>query len=435
MLVMKKKANETFYETQTTQNMFTMAMNMYSAFYSNPVIQRLAKEKRWTISDKDKVPIDMTDLLESNGRAIHGALTRKEGHNPFVDLYTLMSNIPNAKNNAFCLDAKTDGVMVLDIEPKCPKVIAEKLLQLPAYYGEFSMSGKGYHLILPVPKEYEDVYSCSIAVKEEHGYYEFLCNHCVTFTRNIIPANYSPNIGQGTYEDYVKIWCELAENVNLNKKDTVIDVLKDEEDTEWTDYIQSILQSDAKAYKKEPSDFEDDMSRYEHGYTGHVYYVLLNVLKSLKVFYTKSQMVWEVYRATSELIPYREKHDTIHDGMPWLLYQAAVIVNKNYDEDEIHAMTDNQDENNIENDIASKIENEEFDEEFENESTDCEFSDEMSNENEFFEYSDDSDDDLNETSNETSNVETNNTKNVHHFDFEDYEEDASAYNEEYDEFE
>lgn len=328
---------------------------MYEEFYNNAIIQKLAREKRWTISDNNKVPIDMTDLLASNGQIIHGALTRKEGHNPFVDLYTLMKNIPNAANNAYCLDAKTDGVMVLDIEPKCPKAIAEKLLQLPAYYGEFSLSGKGYHLILPVPKEYEEVYSCSVAVKEEHGYYEFLCNHCVTFTRNIIPENYVPNIGKASYDEYVKIWCDLASKVDLNKKDITLDVLSEEEETEWSDYIQKILQSDKKAYKKEPSDFEDDMSRYEHGYTGHVYFVLLNILKSLKVFYTKNEMIWEVYRATSELIPYRDKHDTIHDGMPWLLYQSAVIVNKNYDENEMHKLTDESDSDV--NDRLSSIEN------------------------------------------------------------------------------
>jgi hypothetical protein len=340
---------------------------MFEAFYGNPVIQRLSYEKRWTISDNNKVPIDMTDLLASNGQAIHGALTRKEGHNPFVDLHTLMKNIPNAANNAYSLDAKTDGILILDIEPKCPKAIAEKLLQLPALYGEFSLSGKGYHLIFPIPKEYEDVYSCCVAVKEEHGYYEFLCNHCITFTRNIIPAGFTPNIGQGSYEDFVKVWCELASKVDLTQKDSVVDIMSEEEDTEWTDYIQKILQSDEKAYKKTPSDFGDDMSRYEHGYTGHVYFVLLNILKRLKVFYTKSEMIWEVYRATSELIPYRDKHDTIHDRMPWLLYQASVIVGKNYDEDELHAMTDRcenngfkiETEDETENTLESVIENDE----------------------------------------------------------------------------
>lgn len=405
---------------------------MYEEFYNNPIIQKLAQEKRWTISDNNKVPIDMTDLLLSNGRAIHGALTKKEGHNPFVDLNTLMYYLPNAKNNAFSLDAKTDGVMVLDIEPKCPKAIADKLLQLPAYYGEFSMSGKGYHLILPVPKEYEEVYSCSVAVKEEHGYYEFLCNHCVTFTRNIIPAGYVPNIGQGSYQDYVDLWCELASKVDLNKKDISLDVLSEEEETKWTDYIQKILQSEAKAYKKEPSDFEDDMSRYEHGYTGHVYYVLLNVLKSLKVFYTKSEMIWEVYRATSELIPYRDKHDTIHDGMPWLLYQSAVIVNKNYDEDEIHAMTDKYSENPSSRSAAAIIKGD--DDEFSSE-------DEFLSENEFL-----SEDDMDESYTEDSSAynsgcdvvyddvdENNNeiTEKPHHFNYEDYEEDSSVYNTEY----
>lgn len=401
---------------------------MFEAFYNNPVIQRLATEKRWTISDNNKVPIDMTDLLESNGRSIHGALTKKENHNPFVDLHTLMKNIPNAANNAYSLDAKTDGVMILDIEPKCPKAMVERLLRLPALYGEFSMSGKGYHLIFPVPKEYEDIYSCCVAVKEEHGYYEFLCNHCVTFTRNIIPAGHTPGIGTGTYQDFVDVWSELASKVDLTKKDITIDVMKDEEDTEWTDYIQNILTSDAKAYKKEPSDFNDDMSRYEHGYTGHVYFVLLNILKQIKFFYTKSEMIWEVFRATSELIPYRDKHDTIHDGMPWLLYQAAVIVNKNYDEDEMHAMTDKADDNasdEEESSTASFMAGDDESEEFE-------YSDDSSD------YSSDSyvDDEPYDYVNPMENKESAETTEQpapqnHRFSFGDYEEDSSSYNVDY----
>lgn len=398
---------------------------MFEEFYNNPIIQKLAKEKRWTISDSNKVPIDMTDLLASNGQAIHGALTKKEGHNPFVDLYTLMHNIPNAANNAYSLDAKTDGVMVLDIEPKCPKAIAEKLLQLPAYYGEFSLSGKGYHLIFPVPKEYEDVYSCCVAVKEEHGYYEFLCNHCVTFTRNIIPAGYVQNIGQGSYDDFVKIWCDLASQVDLTKRDSIIDVMSEEEDTEWTDYIQKILQSDAKAYKKTPEDFEEDMSRYEHGYTGHVYYVLLNVLKSLKVFYTKSEMIWEIYRATSELIPYRDKHDTIHDSMPWLLYQAAVIVSKNYDENEMHDMTDQRYENSN-NNLASMIEEESEDYVEDSSSYNVEYDSYSDDE---FETQSDSD-----ISDNEAELKTNEQSVNHYFEYGDYEEDSSSYNAEYDEY-
>ena len=312
---------------------------MYESFYNNPVIRHLSVNQRWTVSDKDKVPIDMTDLLYRG--KVHGALMNEEGHNPFVDLNTLVTHLPNAANNAYYIDAKADGVMILDIEPGCPEDIRNKLLRLPAYYGEFSMSGKGYHLILPVPKEYADVSSCSVAVKDPNGYYEFLCNHCVTFTRNVIPTGYTPDIGQGSYDEFLQLWCDIASKVDLNQKRINLTALKEEETTQWSDYIQTILQSDNKAYKKTPEDFADcsddgyDGSRYEHGYTTHVYYVLWHLLKSLGVFYTKQQMIWEIYRATSELIPYRPKHDTIHNGMPWLLYEASVVVERSYDEGEL----------------------------------------------------------------------------------------------------
>lgn len=366
---------------------------MFEHFYGNPVIQKLALERRWTISDKDKVPIDMTDLLMSNGQIIHGALNKKEGHNPYVDLHTLMTHIPNAANNAYWLDAKTDGVIVLDIEPKCPKEIAHELLKLPAYYGEYSMSGNGYHLILPLPNTFPEVYSCMNAVKEEHGYYEFLCNHYVTFTRNVLPAGLVPDMGQASYGDFMKIWNNLAVHVDLDKRNSVQAVLDEEEDTEWTDFIQNILQSDVKAYRKTPDDFCDDMSRYEFGYTCHMYRELIEILKSLKVFYTRSQVVWEVYRAVSATIDYRDKHDTARNGMPWLLYLSAEVAGRNYDEDALHKMTDEYDENAEDEDLADMIE---------------------------------SDDENNLQ--QSINHDTMDNHGNHYFDFEDYEEDSSAYN-------
>lgn len=305
---------------------------MFEAFYGNPIIQRLGQNKRWTVSDKDKVPIDMTDLLMSNGQVIHGALNRKEGHCPYVNLQTLTQYLPNAKNNAYWIDAATDGILVLDIEPKCPKAIADRLLQLPAVYGEYSMSGKGYHLILPLPNTYEDAYRCKNAVKEKHGYYEFLCNHYVTFTRNVLPYNLVPNMGTLSYDEYVDIWNEVAENVTIETKNTTVAVMNEEVSTEWTNYVQTILGSSDQDYAKTPSDFEDDMSRYEYGCTAHYFYALSRVLRRIKVLYEKDEMIWEVYRATSEFLPYRSKHDTARNNMPWLLYLSALIVEDKYAE-------------------------------------------------------------------------------------------------------
>jgi len=343
--------------------MLNAIYSMFRDFYDNPVIQRLSTEKRWTISDSNKVPIDMADLLSSNGQVIHGAIL-KENHCPYLDLWTLLKHIPNATNHAFYLDARTDGIMVLDIEPKCPQEIVDKLLQLPAFYGEYSMSGKGYHLILPVPSTFVDVFSCMNAVKEEHGYYEFLCNHYVTFTRKVLPTGLVPNMGQAPYDDFITIWNQLAVNIDLDKKKSIQAVLDEEEDTEYTDYIQEILKSDDRAYKKEPSDFFDDMSRYEYGFTSHTYHQLMRVLRNIKVFYTLNEMIWEVFRTTSALIEYRPKHDEMRNNLPWLLYLSSEVVGGQYNEDDMRKIANicNQNNNNSEkNDISSMIESEEAD--------------------------------------------------------------------------
>ncbi|MFP3802932.1 hypothetical protein, partial [Paraburkholderia sp. SIMBA_027] len=53
------------------------------------------------------------------------------------------------------------------------------------------MSGRGYHLVIPVPTNLHDfpVAVGKRVLREEHGWYELLFEHWVTFTRRPVPAD------------------------------------------------------------------------------------------------------------------------------------------------------------------------------------------------------------------------------------------------------
>lgn len=301
-------------------------------FYNNPFIQKIAKNEKWTVSDKDKRPIDMHALIYEE--KIWG-LAYNRGYNPMVDLDTLCKTIPNAANNAYMLDALYDKFVILDVEPTCPDFIKQRLLRLPYIYGETSMSGKGLHMAFELPEDLLDKYPVAknkLALKEDHGYYEILLNHMITFTRNVLP--------QQTEKENISIFHNIFELLANKAKPsesaksadavTVTDINAD--DIPYFDTLMPALQ--AQIYGKTPEDFYNDMSKYEFGITGFYYRMLMKLLKKNKYKdheYTDEEKAVILYHLTSAKLPYREKHDQIRNNMPWLLYIATCLIAKSDD--------------------------------------------------------------------------------------------------------
>ena len=293
-------------------------------FYNNAFVQSIKDKPKWTVSDNEKMPIDIYALVHKN--CIYGA-SMDRGYNPLVTLDELCDILPNATNNAFSLDAITDKFVVLDIEPDCPEKIKKSLLQMPYLYGEVSMSGKGYHLVFPLPDCIKDypIAQTKIVMKEEHGYYEILMSHYVTFTRNVIP----PTTGTKSFE-------ELFQKMAAAQKETKrldIDV-SNELSLDDIPYIDDILRLLYKQhYTKTINDFYGDNSKYEYGYMGFLHYKLCTILKVSCIQenghdYTDDEKTWILYTVAKEQFEYRAKHDETRDGLPWLLYLAREIVAK-----------------------------------------------------------------------------------------------------------
>lgn len=305
----------------------------FPQFYNNPFVKQIAKIEKWTVSDKDKRPIDMHALIHE--QKVWG-MSFDRGYNPLVNLKTLCDVIPSAKNNAFYLDAIADNFVVLDIEPTCPDIIKRKFLELPYLYGETSMSGKGLHLVFELPKHILEKYPNAknkIALKDGNGHYEILLYHMITFTRNVLPPS--------TYKEDIAVFENIFELLAMQAKDTSTaqgQKIEDIDTTTIPHFEEIVDELETKKYGKTAYDFVDrkngkdhDHSAFEFGATGFYYRALNKLIESDEYKnheYTDEEKAIILYTVTSRMLPERAKHETIRNGMPWLLFVASQLIAK-----------------------------------------------------------------------------------------------------------
>lgn len=264
----------------------------------------------------------MRILIEE--RRIAGAQFTNE--QSLVSLSQLCDELPTATNNAYYLDSLQDNIFVLDIEPKCPDDMKQELLKLPYDYGEISMSGKGYHLVFHLPDNFYNfpVATQKIVMKEEHGYYEILLNHWVTFTRNMI----APAPQDAAKNDFEQFFANIASQQKEVIRDAIDVSELEPDDFPFKDDILGLLMR--QPYYKTVSDFNDDHSRFEYAFIGFLYYKLRCILNVSRIKnahnYTDTEKAWMLYLVAKERLPYRSKHDESRDGLPWLLYTAREVI-------------------------------------------------------------------------------------------------------------
>lgn len=290
---------------------------MDTRFFDHPFIQKITGYPHWTVSDKDKRPVHIGNILANRYQG-EGAY---DGNPPYTASLTEIRQrlgIPN--NAAFYLDSVETGFMVLDIEPTCPDDVKKDLLATDWIYGEFSLSGKGYHLVYPVPSylvDYPIAYKKPVIKCRKD--YEFHMLHWVTFTGNMLPITPSAR----SIDDFFRPLCEAQ--VETIKGD--VDVTDaDPGDFPMKDVLLNLLMSADPA--KTPSDYDNDMSKYEFGvaaFYGSKLMALLDcqAIKATGHTYTDQECVWLVYTVMVEKLKYRPKHDELRDGLPWLLYEAS----------------------------------------------------------------------------------------------------------------
>lgn len=318
-----------------------MVTNYLTAFRQHPFIQSIASIKKWTISNENKIPIDMYDFMYLD--KIKGANFYDE--HSLVDLDTLdnffkkFNQTPS--NHAFYLETALDGFLVLDIEPNCPEEIRTKLLQTNFIYGEVSLSGKGYHLIYKIPDSYHEYPAAhnKPALKHPSKYYEVLMNHFCTFTGKLIEPP------KQVLYDFNDVYKELAaEAKEINKqKEASIQSLSNKPNTEKADFVLELLHNAAQKYPRKPKDFtkdsdgSPDMSRYEWSYICYLYKKLDEILAVSAIQkeheYTDEEQAYFLYTVITTVLPHRPKHDTFRNTsdcvrLPWLGYLVKDVMEK-----------------------------------------------------------------------------------------------------------
>lgn len=306
---------------------------IFPYFYQNPVIWELAKKPRWTWSKPEtKLPVDMYMLYYQH--KLTGCISADPSTGCVVDLPTLVAMYPNVPNHTLYLDQREDGYVCLDIEPECPDHIKQQLLHTPYLYGEYSLSGRGFHLFYKTPallKNYPNAQE-KVVMKEEHGWYEVLMIHAVTFTRRTI------QLSDGTvpFDDVFEDLCAKA----VTAQKTEFDITAERPDIPMYDQIRAFMDHSIWHYNKTLEDFSGDESRYEYGYEFFLYkqlcrYLASDYIKNQKrLTYDHNQRMWIVFLIAQEVLPHREKHDTLRDGLPLLLYNARnVVASYDYEDD------------------------------------------------------------------------------------------------------
>lgn len=313
----------------------------FPEFYGNPAVRTLAEAARWTVSGRlggpggtGKAPIDMRALLDI-GR-IRGAWAI--GEECLVTLGELTERVPEAANHAFYLRAQADGLMVIDIEPGCPAEVAANLLGLPGLiYTEVSMSGRGYHLLAALPQNFYDHAAASSkrVLREEHGWYELLLDHWVTFTRApvgkaVVVDAADTDLATAPFASVEGLYASLASKASSSAYATAVPTAGEALELKGGQEIIERTLDAARPRLKHLGHFAGDNSRWEFSILGTLFremrhhLVVVGFLR--RTTYSAGDQAWLLYQAAVQVIPGRAKHYERRNGRPFLLDRAAAMV-------------------------------------------------------------------------------------------------------------
>ncbi|OUS97367.1 hypothetical protein CA951_03205 [Rhodococcus sp. NCIMB 12038] len=345
---------------------------MFPEFYTNAHIRSsLAPHRLWTVSDFDKVPVDIVSALDTSPvcprcwrpecNEVHGARVA-DADTQLLTLDELTAAVPDARNVATHLDWRSSGLMVLDIEPHCPPEVTDQLLRLAtgntasprprAVYSELSSSGHGYHLLLPLPENLAYFPRASNATKLQHPklWYEVLLYHWITFSRNQIPpqrlaaAAAEPNGAMLTWEGVFGQLVEIApggtatgdqapghfdQALALSGDELDLTSMEAEVARTVVDYL------DHEDSKDLIGDFHGDTSRWEMSRLIRIAAVAqskLHVRTTINRITSaatqtreqdEQQLLRVVHHVARETLPPRTKHDERRSGVSYLLKRCA----------------------------------------------------------------------------------------------------------------
>lgn len=342
----------------------TEVVNAFPEFYGNPVIRQMAGRRAWAVTDNNKRPVSIPPLI-TTGDVIGASLYSLD--TDAVTLAEMVAMLPQATNCAYYFDTLVEKHVILDIEADCPPHVADELLTLLplAAYSEVSRSGKGYHLVLPLPDNFYELPKLStIPVKIQHPdrSHEVLLNHWITYTRIPIPPERTRHLdfSRATPTLWAEIFADLVDKAPLGQRPThtthesqvftqPLEALSTTQPPEEADIDYQIISHVNtvfdERYNKTPEDFNNDMSRWEYSQlsflvketsksltTHKAIAEALSVTTGINPITTPApeHVARMTYQLAQDLIPHREKHTQERQGMPFLLYQIVALVEQLY---------------------------------------------------------------------------------------------------------
>lgn len=145
------------------------------------VPEKLKQMPIWTLSTKDKFPVNFVETIKQN--RIIGLTARNKTQT--VDYYTLCNYI---LDTALITMTIPEGYMIVDVESYAGDELKNYCRTLNPIYAETSMSGKGMHLLFEYPKnytKYPNAMNRSV-IKSKDKTFEILFDHACIFTGNQI---------------------------------------------------------------------------------------------------------------------------------------------------------------------------------------------------------------------------------------------------------
>lgn len=312
------------------------------SFLAHPVIAKLKDQRQWAVTDmRDKKPLNMHEFFSTGELwplSMHNRdafLTLPEILDGYRNLHDTLSEVnPNAAatitypvNFALFLNQDTSSVCIVDIEPACPDELKAQFLDTPFIYGEVSMSGKGYHLIYPVPgslmRKYKETAQRSV-VKEPHKYYEVHFEHWVTFTMNqVVPPDSPAHTLEAIIEPVFAETDIAVAKSHVEAAEEVPDTL----DALAEQFLPTMLEVARRIPYNVNDNTDDDLSRRDFCVCLWLARKLAPVVR-MKVQsnqcheLTDNEIVHLLAAIAEEILPYRDKWETIRNNMPWVTYNC-----------------------------------------------------------------------------------------------------------------
>lgn len=305
-----------------------------------PIPEMLAKAPIWTLSGKDKIPLDPIVLKNNSYRV--GFSKKSEGLLPLANVLTLKKSInDDTLYPAMRLEA-TRQFTVCDIEPQ-EHINSNPWLKLPFVYLETSRNG-GYHGILPI--RYNESFAKRVAIKDKNNDAEFIMDrHFLTLTQMEIEVP-KENLAISLSDEFQKA---LAEKIELILPKHELFEIDDEElkNTELHALLNQKLkpQNQKLLYKlnlrKVQFKPSDDKSIIEAQTVTRIAGKLLYFDKTLAQKANRSQLLTMTNIAATALLPKRKKHYKVSNYsdvgrasyFDRLIYK---IVNHLLQEEEVH---------------------------------------------------------------------------------------------------